>query len=93
VLAACLRRQPDPVRALRHYEDLRRERTARIQLAARHNETVFHLPDGHDQRERDRGLAATSGAHTVHRNSWVFGYDVDDVMATAPPPEAAISEG
>jgi salicylate hydroxylase len=61
VLAACLRRLPDPVRALRHYEDLRRERTARVQLAARHNETVFHLPDGPDQRDRDRSLAATSG--------------------------------
>jgi 2-polyprenyl-6-methoxyphenol hydroxylase-like FAD-dependent oxidoreductase len=88
VLAACLRRPANPVRALRHYEDLRRERTARIQLAARHNETVFHLPDGPDQRERDRTLAATSGEQTVHRNSWVFGYDVDQVMATDPAPPA-----
>ena len=87
VLAACLRHLPDTVRALRHYEDLRRERTARIQLAARHNETVFHLPDGPDQRDRDHRLAATSGEHTVHRNSWVFGYDVDQVMATDPAPQ------
>jgi 2-polyprenyl-6-methoxyphenol hydroxylase-like FAD-dependent oxidoreductase len=86
VLAGCLRRLPDPVRALRHYEELRRERTARIQLAARSNETVFHLPDGHDQRERDRGLAGTGGAHTVDRNSWLFRYDVDQMMATDPVP-------
>ena len=95
VLAACLRRLPDPVQALRYYEDLRRERTARIQLAARDNETVFHLPDGHDQRDRDHGLAATSGEQTVHRNSWLFGYDVDQVMATDPAPldPARASEG
>jgi 2-polyprenyl-6-methoxyphenol hydroxylase-like FAD-dependent oxidoreductase len=84
VLAACLRRRSDPVRALRYYEDLRRERTARIQLAARGNETVFHLPDGPQQRERDRRLAATSREHTHHRNSWLFGYDVDQEMAADP---------
>jgi hypothetical protein len=80
---------------LRHYEDLRGERTARVQLAARHNETVFHLSDGPDQLERDRRLAETSGEHTVHRNRWVFGYDVDQVMATHPAPhdEASTSEG
>jgi salicylate hydroxylase len=88
VLAACLQRLPDPVRAVRHYEDLRRERTARVQLAARHNETVFHLPDGTDQRDRDRNLAATSGESTVHRNRWVFDYDVDEVMATNPASRA-----
>ena len=95
VLAGCLRRLPHPVRALRHYEHLRRERTARIQLAARNNETVFHLPDGDDQRDRDRALAATSGESTVHRNSWVFGYDVDHVMATEPAPHdpAGATEG
>ncbi|MET0459694.1 MAG: FAD-dependent monooxygenase, partial [Ilumatobacteraceae bacterium] len=86
VVAACLRHGPDPIAALRHYEDLRRERTARVQLAARRNETVFHLPDGPDQRDRDRGLAATSGAHTVHNNRWVFDYDVERVMTTSPTP-------
>lgn len=82
VLAACLQRHADPVHALRHYEDLRRERTAAVQLAARRNETVFHLPDGAEQRQRDRSLADTSGERTVHRNAWVFGYDVDEVMAS-----------
>jgi salicylate hydroxylase len=85
VLARCLGEDTDPVRALRRYEDLRRDRTARVQLAARHNETVFHMPDGPDQRDRDHHLAATSGEQTVHRNGWVFGYDVDEVMATEPP--------
>ena len=82
VLAACLQQANDPVVALRRYGDLRRERTARIQMAARHNETVFHLPDGPDQRHRDRELAATSGEQTVHRDSWVFPYDVAQAMAS-----------
>ncbi len=81
VLAACLSAIPEPIRALRCYEDLRRERTAAVQLAARRNETVFHLPDGPDQRDRDSQLATTSGERTVHRNAWVFGYDVADVRA------------
>jgi salicylate hydroxylase len=84
VLAACLRAIPDPVPALRRYEDLRRERTATVQLAARRNETLFHLPDGPEQRERDERLAATSGERTVHRNAWVFGYDVADVRSALP---------
>ena len=86
VLAACLRLIPDPVRALRQYEDLRHERTATVQLAARRNETLFHLPDGPDQRDRDRQLAETSGERTVHRNAWVFGYDVDEVMSPLEHP-------
>jgi salicylate hydroxylase len=86
VLAACLRELSEPVAALRLYEDLRRERTARIQLAARRNETTFHLPDGPDQRERDRSLAETSGEQTVHRNAWVFGYDAAQATASAHAP-------
>jgi len=86
VLAACLRLLPDPVHALRQYEDLRRDRTASVQLAARRNETMFHLPDGPDQRDRDRRLAATSGEKAVHRNAWVFGYDVEEVMASLARP-------
>ena len=30
---------------------------------------------------RDRQLAATSGEQTVHRNAWVFGYDVAEAVA------------
>jgi salicylate hydroxylase len=81
VLAACLRLVPDPVQALRQYEELRRDRTATVQLAARRNETLFHLPDGPEQRERDRHLPETRGERTVHRNAWVFGYDVNEVVA------------
>ena len=81
VLAACLRLVSEPVHTLRRYESLRQERTATVQLAARRNETLFHLPDGPEQRARDRELAGTSGERTVHRNAWVFGYDVADVVS------------
>jgi salicylate hydroxylase len=86
VLAACLRAIPDVPKALRRYEGLRQERTAAVQLAARRNETLFHLPDGDDQRQRDEQLAATSGERTVHRNAWVFGYDVAEVRAALATP-------
>jgi salicylate hydroxylase len=93
VLAACLRLVPEPARALRHYEDLRRERTAAVQLAARRNETLFHLPDGPEQEARDRQLAATSGEQTVHRNAWVFGYDVAEAVASLTDGPAARGAG
>ena len=55
-----------------------------MQLAARRNETVFHLPDGAEQRAPRPQLADTSGERTVHRNAWVFGYDVDAAMSATP---------
>ncbi len=74
VLAGCLRDAADVGPALRRYQDLRRERTARVQLAARSNETLFHLPDGPEQQARDERLAAPSTS-TTHRNAWLFDYD------------------
>lgn len=78
VLAGCLRGSTDVSPALRRYEDLRRERTARVQLAARSNETLFHLPDGPDQAARDERLAAPTNSGT-HRNAWLFDYDATSV--------------
>ena len=78
VLTACVAADDDPVTAARRYEDLRRDRTAKVQLAARRNEVMFHLPDGAEQRERDERLAAP-GSETTHRNAWLFDYD-----ATSP---------
>ena len=71
VLAACLRRLPDPVQALRYYEDLRRERTARIQLAARTTK-----PSSISPTATTNATATTAWPRqreqTVHRNSWLF---------------------
>ncbi|MBL6690951.1 MAG: FAD-dependent monooxygenase [Pseudomonadales bacterium] len=43
VLAACLKHRADVPTALQQYEDLRRERTARIQKGSRRNATIFHM--------------------------------------------------
>ncbi len=74
VLAGCLADATDPARAARRYEDLRRDRTAEVQLAARRNEVLFHLPDGEEQRARDQRLASPTSQAT-HRNAWLFDYD------------------
>ena len=79
VLARCVQRA-DPLDALGTYEDLRRERTAKIQLAARHNSIVFHLPDGPEQRARDGAMSA-AGPGNPHPNTWTFEYDADRATA------------
>lgn len=78
VLTVCLRDNADPVDQLRRYESLRQERTATVQLAARRNEVMFHLPDGPEQRQRDEGLAAPQ-ERAEHRNAWLFDYDAWNV--------------
>ncbi|MEL7156067.1 MAG: FAD-dependent monooxygenase [Actinomycetota bacterium] len=84
VLAGCLRTTDEPAEAVVVYESLRRERTAKVQLAARANETMFHLPDGPEQRQRDERLGAAD-ATTNHRNAWLFDYDA---MHPSPAPAA-----
>ncbi len=79
VLARCLQRT-DPVDALRTYEDLRRERTATVQLVARHNSVLFHLPDGPQQQARD-AVMSSAGPGSPHPNTWIFEYDADQVTA------------
>ena len=83
MLAGCLRHIDDGPAALARYEDLRRERTARVQAAARANETMFHLPDGPDQHARDARLAESSGPGAKHRNAWVFDYDAVSIGRAA----------
>jgi salicylate hydroxylase len=85
VLAGCLAQTHDTVTALRRYEDLRRDRTARVQMAARDNGTMFHLPDGEEQRRRDARLSSQSGSGAAHRNSWLFGYDADTAAGPDNP--------
>jgi len=43
VLAGCLRQIAEVPAALQHYENLRRQRTARIQNGSRRNATIFHM--------------------------------------------------
>lgn len=57
-LAKCLSEASDDVGvALRRYQTIRIPRTSRVQAMARRNATVFHLPDGRQQEERDSKMA------------------------------------
>ena len=78
-LAAVLRRA-DPAsapRALRLYEALRRERTARVQRSARVNGARYDAASG-DLGSRDRQLAAQS-----QERAWIWNYDAGLEAATA----------
>jgi salicylate hydroxylase len=79
-LAACLRGGDDPSSALARYESLRRDRTARVQLGARRNETVYHLPDGPEQQARDAALAEPT-LDPWARVHWLYGHDAAAVDA------------
>jgi salicylate hydroxylase len=79
VLARCLGDDlGDPIRALRRYETLRIPRTSRLQEISHARSLVNHLPDGPEQRARDRSFA---GADPLVANGWIYGYDPDDVPA------------
>jgi salicylate hydroxylase len=57
-LARCLAEESADVElALQRYETIRIPRTSHIQAMARRNATVFHLPDGPAQQERDSKMA------------------------------------
>lgn len=75
VLAQCLAAYPaDPVAALKSYEQLRIERTTKIQQLSHARKDINHLPDGPAQRERDAALAE---GDPLVRNGWLYGYDAE----------------
>jgi salicylate hydroxylase len=79
VLARCLADDlDDPPRALRRYETLRIPRTSRLQEVSHARSLINHLPDGPEQRARDKSFA---NADALLANGWIYGYDPDD----APP--------
>lgn len=82
VLAQCLVEGLDdlPV-ALQRYETLRIPRTTRLQEASHGRMVVNHLPDGHEQQARDRSFAA---ADPLLANGWIYGYNPDVSLASAP---------
>ena len=73
-LAACLRRNPgEPTAALARYEVARQPHTARIQHLSWANNGAYLLPDGREQRLRDKGLAASRT--TTEALHWLYGND------------------
>ena len=79
VLAQCISDTPDdrPV-ALRRYELLRIGRTTRLQELSRARSLANHLPDGEEQRARDRAFAY---ADPLIANGWIYKYDPIDALA------------
>ncbi len=81
VLARCLADGlDDPARALHRYETLRMPRTSRLQQVSHARSDVNHLPDGPEQRARDRSLGA---ADPLIANGWIYGYDPYAALAHA----------
>ena len=61
--------------ALERYRRIRRPRAAEIQTRSWKNATTFHLPDGPEQRRRDRILAAGNVDDGSDPLQWLHGYD------------------
>jgi salicylate hydroxylase len=82
-LARCLAADPaDPAAALRRYQALRQDRTARIQTVSHQRVHLNHLADGPQQQARD---AALRDSDPLTANGWIYGYDADVVEAEAAP--------
>lgn len=74
VLADCLERAATstnaPVEALRHYDQLRRERATAVQRLARLTADLLHVPDGPDVPRRDAAVEDLYGDL-----AWIHSYD------------------
>ena len=55
---------------LKVYQDLRLPRTAEVQLSSTLNQTIFHLPDGEEQRRRDSYMR-----EAMYRDPWFTGQE------------------
>jgi salicylate hydroxylase len=75
VLAQCLGRDEDTVRALRAYEYARYRRVARAQAEARRNSWRYHL-SGPLAFARDTMLAGLGGERLLRRYDWLYGWKV-----------------
>jgi len=74
VLASCLAQTPDDApAALRTYEDKRRKRTARTQIAARRNGTIYHMGGA----LRTLALMAEGGRGLLRRYDWLYRWKLD----------------
>jgi salicylate hydroxylase len=87
ILSRCLvGRAGDPAAALRLYEEMRRERTARTQLGSRRNAELFHAADPDAVRRRDASIQAdaVSDRHGYATDeNWLFSYDAVNAPLTS----------
>jgi salicylate hydroxylase len=83
VLRSCLKAESYIPLALKHYEELRLKRTARVQATARANGRMFHLSHpmakliGYGRMALGSRLAPEKVAQV---NDWIFGYDATKVV-------------
>jgi salicylate hydroxylase len=72
VLADCLRHagRDSVAQALQRYERMRRPRASQVQLMSRGREIRNHLPDGPEQRRRDREFA---DGDPLRQSAWLYG--------------------
>jgi salicylate hydroxylase len=72
VLADCLRQasRDTVAQALHRYEMMRRPRASQVQLMSRGRELRNHLPDGPEQRRRDREFA---DGDPLRQSAWLYG--------------------
>jgi salicylate hydroxylase len=83
VLARCLAADlANPMRALRRYQSVRAERTARIQTISHQRAHLNHLADGPEQQARD---ATIRGSDSLADNGWIYGYDAELAVSQAAP--------
>jgi salicylate hydroxylase len=74
VLAASLAATPDDApAALRRYERARAARTAKVQRAARRNDTVYHLP-WPASVARDLAMGAMGNDRLLAQFDWIYGW-------------------
>jgi salicylate hydroxylase len=74
VLGASLAATPDDApAALRRYEQARGARTARVQRAARRNDTVYHLP-WPASAARDLAMGAMGNDRLLAHYDWIYGW-------------------
>jgi salicylate hydroxylase len=74
VLAGSLAATPDDAAAaLRRYEQARSNRTARVQRAARRNDTVYHLP-WPASVARDLAMGAMGNDRLLAHYDWIYGW-------------------
>lgn len=73
----------DVERRLAAYSAARVPRVHRVQEVSHRNATMFHLPDGPQQKARDARLASVDGGDPMRDNGWLYGHDVRDDATAA----------
>lgn len=91
VLARCLRGATAEAvpGALLRYQEIRRERATRIQQLSRRRPEQNHLPDGEQQRKRDREFVHLSNRY---RHAWIYRHDAEEPVTAAPGDRESIPE-